>query len=342
MGAEALRTGGRQTFAGSVGMYKQQENKYYKQTDMKRRSFFKYSAAAGMAVAGIGRFSPAVAVQADDSNRATFNLKYAPHLNMFPEHAGKDPIDHIKFIADQGFRAIFDNGLMKKAPELQEKIAAELARRGMDLGPFVLYADFSTKSFVLADQEIREMLKKTMEEGIEVQKRTGVKAALVVPGRYDEKLHWDYQTAHVIENMRMCCDIVGKTGLELVMEPLNAYTNHPGLFLTTMPQAKMVCVAVDHPSCKIVDDLYHQQITEGNLIPNIDLCWNYIGAFHIGDNPGRKEPTTGEINYKNVFKHIHSKGYDGVLCCEHGKSLPGRKGEIAFIKAYREVDSFKI
>ena len=168
---------------------------------MKRRNFIKRSAVAGVAATGIGTFFQSAAAEGGRSNRVQFQLKYAPSLNVFPEHAGKDPIDHIKFIADQGFRAVFDNGLMNKPPELQEKIAAELSRRGLDLGPFVLYADFSVRSFVLADEEIRQMLKKKMAEGIEVQQRTGVKAALVVPGRYDEKLPRDYQTAHVIENI---------------------------------------------------------------------------------------------------------------------------------------------
>ena len=309
---------------------------------MKRRNFIKSAAAGGLAVTGLGRYVNATASNAATSNASKFKLKYAPHLGMFPELAGKDPVDNIRFIADQGFRAIFDNGLMNRAPELQEKIANEAARLGLDIGPFVLYADFEVKSFVFQDPEIKDMLKKKMQEGVEVQKRTGVNSALVVPGHFDEKLHWDYQTSNVIENMRMCCDVVGKTGLELVMEPLNAHTNHPGLFLTRMPQAKMICVAVNHPSCKLVDDLYHQQISECNIIPNIDMCWDYIGAFHIGDNPGRKEPTTGEINYKNIFKHIYNKGYKGVLCCEHGKSIPGKEGELAFINAYREVDSFEV
>ncbi len=309
---------------------------------MKRRNFIKSTAVSGVALTGLGGVMNVTASESKVSNSAKFKLKYAPHLGMFPESAGKDPIDNIKFIADQGFRAIFDNGLMKKPPELQEKIANELARLGMDLGPFVLYADFKVKSFVTQNKDIKDMLKKKMLEGLEVQKRTGVKTALVVPGRYDEKLEWNYQTSNVIENMRMCCDIVGKSGLKLVMEPLNAHTDHPGLFLTKMPQAKMICVGVNHPSCKIVDDMYHQQITEGNIIPNIDMCWDYIGAFHLGDNPGRKEPTTGEINYKNIFKHIYQKGYDGVLCAEHGKSKRGKEGELALIKAYREVDSFEV
>lgn len=102
----------------------------------------------------------------------------------------------------------------------------------------------------------------------------------------------------------------------------------------------MICKAVNHPSCKIVNDLYHQQISEGNLIPNIDMAWEHIATFHLGDNPGRKEPTTGEINFLNIFRHIHAKGYQGVLCMEHGKSKPGKEGEQAVIDAYRKMDAF--
>jgi hydroxypyruvate isomerase len=72
----------------------------------------------------------------------------------------------------------------------------------------------------------------------------------------------------------------------------------------------------------------------------MDLTWDEIAYIQIGDNPGRKEPTTGEINYKNVFKYIHGKGYDGILGMEHGNSRDGKMGEEAVIKAYQEVDSF--
>ncbi len=127
----------------------------------------------------------------------------------------------------------------------------------------------------------------------------------------------------------------------IVLEPLNTLKNHPGMFLTGIPQTYQICRAVNSPAVKIVNDLYHQQITEGNLIPNIDMAWDEIAAYHIGDNPGRKEPTTGEINYKNIFKHLYHKGYKGVLCTEHGKSKGNSKeAERAMIDAYRYCDSY--
>jgi len=123
---------------------------------------------------------------------------------------------------------------------------------------------------------------------------------------------------------------------------LMALDRQTGLFLQKIPQAYQICRAVNSPSCKIVNDLYHQQITEGNLIPNIDKAWSEIAAFHLGDNPGRNEPGTGEINYKNIFRHLYRKGYQGVLCMEHGKSQRGKEGERAVIDAYRACDSFEV
>ena len=310
-----------------------------------RRNFIKKATATGAAILA----APAVfgSVASLDQKKATdattpFKLKYAPSIGMFHEHAGNDIIDNIRFCHDMGFRAMFDNGLMSRPPEEQLKIANEIHRLGMDLGPFVLYADFAVTSFVLNKPEIREMLVKKMKEGVEIAKRTGTKWALVVPGRYDERLQRDYQTANVIDNLRYCCDVMEPAGLTIVLEPLNTIHDHPGLFLNGIPQAYSICRAVNRPVCKIVDDIYHQQITEGNLIPNIEASWNEIAAFHLGDNPGRKEPTTGEINFKNVFKYIYSRKYDGVLCMEHGMNNNTKEGEARVIQAYRECDSYEV
>jgi hydroxypyruvate isomerase len=288
-------------------------------------------ATAGQNARGQGKISAA---------EKPFKLKYAPYLDMFQEHAGKDPLSNISFCADMGFRAVFDNGLPGRPAEEQNKIAALVEKLGMELGPFVLYADFAVTSFVINTPEVRRMLAAKMKEGVELSKRTGARWALVVPGRYDEKLHHDFQTANVVDNLRLCCDIVETAGLTMVIEPLNTLHDHPGLFLTGIPQAYQICRAVNRPSCKMVNDIYHQQITEGNIIPNIDAAWNEIAAFHLGDNPGRQEPGTGEINFRNIFKHIHDKGYQGVLCMEHGKSLSGKEGEVSLIEAYRAADNF--
>lgn len=308
---------------------------------MNRRNFIQNSAATA-AFAGFSELTfGSQLADVKPSNAAKFKLKYAPGFGMFPELCGKDLVDNIKFCSDQGFRAMFDNGFPGRSVEDQDKIVAELARQNMDMGPFVLYADFKVESMVIKDAAIHEMLIKKINEGVALSKRTGLKHALMVPGRYNEHMAWEFQTANVIDILRELSEIAQAGGLTIVLEPLNK-RDHPGLFLSGIPQAYSICRGVNNPACKIVDDLYHQQITEGNLIPNIDAAWSEIGAFHLGDNPGRKEPGSGEINFINVFKHIYEKGYQGTLCMEHGRSIQGKEGELALIEAYRKADSFAV
>jgi hydroxypyruvate isomerase len=121
----------------------------------------------------------------------------------------------------------------------------------------------------------------------------------------------------------------------MVLEPLS---DNPDLFLRHADQSYMICKAVGSPSCKILYDIYHMQRNEGNLIATMEKTWSEIAYIQIGDNPGRKEPGTGEIHYGNVFKYIDTKGFKGVMGMEHGNALPGVEGEKALIEAYRKVD----
>src|SRR5262249_4374382 len=146
------------------------------------------------------------------------------------------------------------------------------------------------------------------------------------------------QTALAIDLLKRTCDVVEPHGLVLVMEPLNRWRDHPGKFLWKSSQAYTICKAVARPSCKILFDMYHQQVSEGNLTDNIDRSWDEIAYFQVGDNPGRNEPGTGEINYAHLLRHIHERGYRGVIGMEHGNSHSGREGEQAVIDAYQRVD----
>lgn len=302
---------------------------------MNRRSFVQKSIAAG-ALATMGT---RVVAAAESANPGPFRLKYAPHFGMFQNHAGKDLIDQVRFMADQGFSAMEDNNMWKREPATQEAIAAELDRQGMTMGVFVAYGDFKNSTFTSGKAEDREVVLGKIRDSVEVAKRVNAKWMTVVPGTFDPGLEWGYQTSNTIDLLKTCCEICEPAGLIMVLEPLNPWKNHPGLFLTKIPQAYQICRAVNSPACKILDDLYHQQITEGNLIPNMDRAWDEIAYFQVGDNPGRKEPTTGEINYLNVFRHIHGKGYTGIIGMEHGNSQKGIEGEKALLAAYRTVDA---
>jgi len=308
---------------------------------MKRRDFLRGSATAAAAatVAPVMGMNPTGSGKTASAKKS-FNLKYAPHFWMFKNLAGEDLMDQLQFIADQGFTALEDNGMKGKEVAVQEKIASKMANLGLEMGVFVAHTIYWNEPGLASGNkdQLDEFLSE-IKDSVDVAKRVNAKWMTVVPGHIDPRLDMGYQTAHVVEALRRASDILEPHDLTMVLEPLN-FRDHPGLFLNKAGQAFEVCRAVDSPVCKIFFDIYHQQIHEGNLIPNIDLAWDEIGYFQCGDNPGRKEPTTGEINYLNVFKHIHEKGFKGIVGMEHGNSMDGAEGEQAVIDAYRKVDMF--
>jgi len=302
---------------------------------MNRRTFVKRSVAAAPATLMASSFSFANPMKPNE-----FNLKYAPHIGMFEAHAGKNPVDQLKFMADQGFRAFEDNGMKDRPIAEQEAMAKVMQEREIEMGVFVAHKIYwKEPNLASGDADLRKEFLSYVEESVEVAKRVNATWMTVVPGHVDPRQDMGYQTAHVVESLRRASEILEPHGLIMVLEPLN-FRNHPGLFLTKMAQAYEICRAVNSPSCKILCDVYHQQITEGNLIPNIDASWDEIAYFQVGDNPGRNEPTTGEINYLNVFRHLNQKGFTGIVGMEHGNSLDGKEGETAVIEAYKAVDKF--
>ncbi len=307
---------------------------------MQRRKFMQQSLLAGGAL-----FTSASGVFAKNSSgnsipdEKAFHLNYGFHDGMFKNHAGSDFIEQIKFAHNAGFRSIEDNGMMGRPVELQKKIGDTLAKLGMDMGVFVITSDnwHWKTSLTTGKQEWIDRMIKDCREAVEVAKRCNAKWMTVVPGNYEKNLSHDFQTANVITALRKASDILAPHGLVMVLEALS---DNADLFLRHSDQTFMICKAVNSPACKFLFDMYHMQRNEGNIINNLNKTWEEIGYLQIGDNPGRNEPGTGEMNYKNIFKHIHAKGYKGVLGMEHGNAKPGKEGELALIKAYREADDF--
>ncbi len=300
---------------------------------MERREFVRTGATAAFSLAGIGIGAP------HRSNTSVpFALDYAPHFGMFRESAGADVIEQLRWMHNQGFRSLEDNNMRGRPVADQERIGAELARLGMRMGVFVLNPDTAwTTTFAAGETSFRESFLKDVDASIDVAKRVGAKWATVVMGTVAPKLEPEYQTAHAVEILRAAAKRLEPHGIVMVLEPLNR-RDHPSLFLTRIPQAFQICRAVNSPSCKILFDIYHQQITEGNLIPNFDQAWSEVAYVQVGDNPGRKEPTTGEINFANVFAHLKTRGFTGIVGMEHGNARPGVEGERAVVAAYRSVD----
>ncbi len=304
---------------------------------MKRRNFTKnlLSSSAFLATTAAAETSLAGTFTSAPHN---FKHLYAPHFGMFANSAGKDVVKQLEFMAANGFKGLEDNGMLNRPAEEQQLIADTLKRLGMTMGVFVIEGGDNWKtSLTTGKKEFLDTFINVCKKSVDLAKKVNAKWMTVVPGYFDRTKSMGLQTANVVEAFRRGAEIMEPHGLVMVMEPLS---DNPDLFLRHSDQSYEICKAVNSPSCKILFDIYHMQRNEGNLIKNIDAYWSEIAYIQIGDNPGRKEPTSGEINYKNIFKHLYDKGYRGVMGMEHGNAFPGKEGEQKLIDAYKLSDDF--
>lgn len=281
-----------------------------------------------------------VANGAKPQNAARFSLGYAPHEGSFKSRGGR--LEQIAYAADQGFTAWEDNEAAGRSVADQTAMARALQQRNMTMGVFVAsmpkWADF--RPLLGGDDNVdRDAFLADIRASIDVAKRLNAKWMTVVPGFLDRKLPVEIQTGRIIDTMRRAADIVQPHGFVMVMEPLNTLVNHPGVFLQTIPQGFAVAKGANSPAVKVLADLYHEQIQAGHLIKTMETCWDEIAYIQFGDNPGRKEPSTGEINYRNIVRWLRAKKFAGVIGMEHGNSIEGRAGEDRLVAAYREIDA---
>ena len=304
---------------------------------MNRRAFVKNGFLAGAAVVSATSISSASGAAPPPKNKP-FTMKFSPEFGIFAEVAGKDPVEQIKWGYDQGFRAWENTGLKSRPVAEQERISKTLQQLGMEFGQFVGTLTFKDVTFAGRDASQREKVLQDVRASIDIAKRMNTKFIHNVLGVADPKLPWDFQMANAIDLLKRVAEIYEPHGIVMVMESMNHKIDHPEMFLHTIPQAYALAKAADSPSVKVLFDFYHVQIQEGNLLPTLDYALDEIAYIQMGDTPGRKEPTSGEINYWKVLQHVHDKGYRGFVGLEHGTSKPGKEGAIAALNAYRSVD----
>ncbi|MCS7024235.1 MAG: TIM barrel protein [Bryobacteraceae bacterium] len=266
-----------------------------------------------------------------------FRLRYAPRIGLVPNL----PITRqLELYAEAGFTAFEYNGLPSHPYSEIETFRKKMDELKLSMGVFVVNRG-GWRPTALPDRSGHRTFLEDVRKAVEIHKIIGNEAATVTTGLAVPHLTFAQQTANTVEALKRAAEIVEKTKLMLVLEPLNHKVDHAGYFVVYSEHAGEIIGSVNHPQVKILFDIYHQQISEGNIINHIHQYWDLIGYFQIGDVPGRKEPFTGELNYQNIFKAIHAKGYKGILGGEHGLSVPGLEGLKKCFEAYRKADSWE-
>ncbi|MDA2925302.1 TIM barrel protein, partial [Acidobacteria bacterium AH-259-L09] len=300
-------------------------------------NFLKISALGGLLGSAFGNLSLSAQPEAQQAKKRKYHLRYAPRLDFLRRELSIP--ERLELFAEHGFDATEYNGLMRHALNEVEEIRKKLDSLGMQMGIFVANPGGWSKSGLSHPAERDEFLVE-LKRAIEYHRVIGNNFCTVITG--PERMHISRlrQQENVIEGLKRAAEILEKTELTIVIEPLNVLVNHPGYFLVHSEEAAEIMSAVGSPQVRILFDIYHQQISEGNLINNIREYRPYIGYFQVGDVPGRKEPGTGEVNWKNVFKAIYQTGYRGFVGMEHGLSQPGRAGLLKCFEEYHKADSW--
>ena len=278
-----------------------------------RRTFLKKTSMAltgAVSLSNVSAYSP--------QEKHAFKLKYAPHWGL-ASHI-KNQLDRLNYFASFGFRAFELNGLTNWTLKDTERLRNRMKKLKMEMGVFTANPNGWDDTRMI-DPDQREAFLKEIKNSMEYVKIMGNKFVTVITGNMIPKLTRAQMAVNIIESFRYAADIAGKHNVTLCVEPLNVLVNHPGYFLNRSDEAYEILVGVNHPHAKMLFDVYHQQITEGNLINNIRQFQDKIGTFHIGDNPGRQEPGTGEINYRNVFKTIFEIKHTGFIGMEFSPSV---------------------
>jgi hydroxypyruvate isomerase len=185
------------------------------------------------------------------------------------------------------------------------------------------------------DPSRRQEFEEEIRSAVAVARKLGVKKLCVVAGEETKGYSRDEQTRAVIAALKAGAQIVEPEGITIILEPLNILVDHPRQLVVHSADAAAILKAVGSPNVKMLFDIYHQQISEGNLTGNIRKYHELIGYFQLADHPGRHEPTTGEISYPFVLRTIHDVGYRDPIGMEMSPKTDPSMG----FRAIRQVDA---
>lgn len=303
-----------------------------------RRDFLSLAAAAGLAACSHQQPAAPSGPPPETAKTHRWHLRYAPRMGLLGQEVSVD--QHLEIYADYGFRQFEYNGLprnhsLDEAREIRKKMDS----LSMEMGVFVVNSG-GWKGDALVDRKFHPGFLADVKTAVEYHEVMRNRWATVTTGLSVDYLSLDRQTANVVEGLKRAAEILDGTKLTLVLEPLNVLVDHAGYHVVTSKHGARIIDAVDSPHIKLLFDVYHQQISEGNLVNNIRRYWDQIAYFQAGDVPGRKEPGTGEIRYQRVFREIYEKGFEGIVGMEHGLSIPGREGLDKCFEEYRKADTW--
>ena len=285
---------------------------------------------------------------------APFRLRYTGHLGLrAPDqplfrHSARsaDPVDQIAFLAEQGFAGVQDNFLKLRPVAEQERIGVALARYGLQMGSFNNNPlAWNRPLWSLADPAAHVELARDLEESIAAAARTGGRYLTCVTGMgprqgdpAEDAARHAAELQGMIENLRRLADRAAEGGCILCVEPVAAAWI-PGLLVATLADALHVVHTVAHPAVKLLFDIAHVQISEGDVLPRLRECWSDVALLQAADTPGRRDLGSGELDWPAILRFVRDQAYAGLIEIEHLPAADSAEAEHQLLRRLRAVDA---
>ena len=237
----------------------------------------------------------------------SFPVRYAANVEMWWRNLPF--IDRIHAAADAGFDAI---EFWPWRGKNIEEIAQVCKERGIEVAQFTAWG-FSPG---MNNPKNHDAFVKEIEASCQIAHKLGCTRMTVVCGNDQQGMTQEEMHEHVIAGLKLVAPIAEREQVMLIIEPMNIRVDHPGHCLYGSEDAVRICREVNSPMVKINWDLYHMQISEGDLCGHLREGFDQVGYVQLADHPGRHEPGTGEINYKRVFEELAALGYSGPIGVE--------------------------
>lgn len=264
-------------------------------------------------------------------------------LCIDPLFPGFNSSEKIRKIAELNYKAVefwfwdyeFDGVNLIPTPKNINEIASIISDLDIYVNDIVVNSSDGAIGGSLTNIKEKEIYLARLEESIAIAKKLKCTKMITCTGNFQEGVSMESQYDSIIEMLTSATEIAKKEGITLLLEALNSTIDHPGYYLTSSAKGFEIVKQINSPNLKLLFDIYHMQIMEGNLVNSIKNNIDLIGHFHSANLPGRNELYSGEINYRYILDAIDQTGYDGYFGLEYwpvGDTAESLQQTMAFLK----------
>jgi hydroxypyruvate isomerase len=188
---------------------------------------------------------------------------------------------------------------------------------GLGMDALLSQTDWVHRPVSMVNPAHREAFLKDVRDAIVWAKKLNVPQVIVLSGNEQPGMTREAQHSSMVESGKRAAEIAKDADIKLILENLNSRVNHKGYFLTSAKAALQVVKEVDSPHFRLLFDIYHEHVQNGNVIPAIAEAVSYVSVFHVADAPGRHDPGTGEMKWDDIYRAIGKAQYAGYIALEY-------------------------